>query len=60
MSVHFCGVYEAVADMCDELAPRISDCSASTGGDLLLKKMRDQPTDWSRPNENSQIFQIFH
>ena len=30
VSVSQLSVYEAAADMCDELASRISDCSAST------------------------------
>ena len=43
LSVNQLSIYGAVADMCEELASRLSDCSAST--ERLVAK--DKPTDLS-------------
>ena len=49
ISVNRPSVYGAVADMCDELASRISDCSANTGRPVAQDKSETMvaPTDLS-------------
>ena len=49
MSVNQLSVYGAVADVCDDLASRISDCSESTGRHVAWDKSETMvvPTDLS-------------
>ena len=51
ISVNQLSIYGAVADMCDELACRISDCSESTGKPVA----QDNPETMARNVDNEQI-----